>query len=143
MHVCVYVCLYVYMYTYIYIYIHRETNTDRSNSMVIGFSPLHILYGHDAAVNAVACSVALDLVASASDDGSIILHSLFKGTYNCRSLSLFLAITYNCMSLPLSLSHTHSISLFLCSIFVEYNSNIPRIRRYITPKPFSMCLSTF
>ena len=48
-------------------------------------SPVHILYGHDAAVNAVACCASLDIVASASDDGTVILHSLHKGTY-LRSL---------------------------------------------------------
>lgn len=60
-------------------------NPDGNPGEIVNPTPLHILYGHDAAVNAVASSMSLDLVASASDDGTVIMHSLSRGTY-IRSL---------------------------------------------------------
>jgi hypothetical protein len=49
--------------------------------------PLHVLYGHDDAVNCVSVNVEMDLVASGSDDGTIILHKLRDGVY-IRSISV-------------------------------------------------------
>lgn len=49
--------------------------------------PLHVLYGHDDAVNCVSVNVEIDLVASGSDDGTIILHKLRDGIY-IRSLTV-------------------------------------------------------
>lgn len=49
--------------------------------------PLHVLYGHDDAVNCVSVNVEMDLVASGSDDGTIILHKLRDGIY-IRSITV-------------------------------------------------------
>ena len=49
--------------------------------------PLHLLYGHDDAVNCVSVSPELDIVVSGSDDGTIIVHKLREGIY-VRSISL-------------------------------------------------------
>ncbi|KAK3721190.1 hypothetical protein RRG08_044202 [Elysia crispata] len=43
--------------------------------------PLQILYGHDSEVTAVHISTEMDLVVSASKDGSVILHTVLKGHY--------------------------------------------------------------
>jgi len=43
--------------------------------------PYHVLQGHDDAVIAIWCDPVLDLVASGSVDGTIILHSLRDGGY--------------------------------------------------------------
>merc|ERR1712000_592061 len=43
--------------------------------------PKHVLYGHDDAVNCLAINAELDIVASGSDDGTIIIHKLREGTY--------------------------------------------------------------
>jgi WD40 repeat protein len=40
-----------------------------------------MLYGHDESVSCVAVAPELDLVASGSDDGTIILHTLREGKY--------------------------------------------------------------
>jgi WD40 repeat protein len=50
-------------------------------------NPLHLLYGHDDAVNCVSVSPELDIVVSGSDDGTIIVHKLREGIY-VRSISL-------------------------------------------------------
>ena len=50
-------------------------------------SPLHLLYGHDDAVNCVAINPEMDIVVSGSDDGTIIVHKLREGIY-VRSISL-------------------------------------------------------
>ncbi|KAH9489603.1 Neurobeachin-like protein 1 [Bulinus truncatus] len=43
--------------------------------------PLQTLYGHDSEVTAVHISTELDLVVSASKDGTVILHTVLKGHY--------------------------------------------------------------
>jgi WD40 repeat protein len=47
--------------------------------------PLHQLYGHDDSINCVAVNAELDLIASGSDDGTVMLHTLREGVY-LRSL---------------------------------------------------------
>lgn len=49
--------------------------------------PLHVLYGHDDAVNCVAINCELNIVASGSDDGTIMISDLRRGVY-IRSLQL-------------------------------------------------------
>jgi WD40 repeat protein len=49
--------------------------------------PMHVLYGHDDAVNCVSVNPELDLVVSGSDDGTIIVHKLREGIY-IRSIAL-------------------------------------------------------
>ena len=49
--------------------------------------PLHVLYGHDDAVNCVNVCVEVDVVVSGSDDGTIIVHKLREGIY-IRSISV-------------------------------------------------------
>jgi len=44
-------------------------------------TPVHVLYGHDDAVNCVAVLAELDLIASGSDDGTVILYTLREGQY--------------------------------------------------------------
>ena len=39
------------------------------------------LYGHDDAITCISCVRELDLVVSASEDGSVIVHTLFGGRY--------------------------------------------------------------
>ena len=41
----------------------------------------HTLTGHDDAVTSLATSPELDIVVSASDDGSVVVHTLHNGTY--------------------------------------------------------------
>ncbi|GFO07271.1 neurobeachin-like protein 1, partial [Plakobranchus ocellatus] len=43
--------------------------------------PLQTLYGHDSEVTAVHISTEMDLVVSASKDGTVILHTVLKGLY--------------------------------------------------------------
>ena len=43
--------------------------------------PIHILFGHDDAVSAVAIDADLDMVASVSLDGTCIVHTLKSGVY--------------------------------------------------------------
>lgn len=47
----------------------------------IGSLPRHTLSGHDGAVTCLALCLQLDVVASGSVDGSVILHSPGEGTY--------------------------------------------------------------
>jgi WD40 repeat protein len=49
--------------------------------------PLHILYGHDAAVTSVAVNTGLDLLISGSEDWTCIIHTLKEGAY-VRTLSM-------------------------------------------------------
>ncbi len=44
-------------------------------------SPVLTLYGHDDAINCIAASAELDVIASGSDDGTIIIHTLREGIY--------------------------------------------------------------
>ena len=44
-------------------------------------TPIHTLTGHDDAVTCLATSPELDIVVSASEDGSVVVHTLFRGTY--------------------------------------------------------------
>lgn len=63
----------------------------------IGQRPLHVLYGHDDAVNCVDICVELDVVVSGSDDGTIIVHKLREGAY-IRSISVEPSPTSGTMS---------------------------------------------
>jgi WD40 repeat protein len=56
-----------------------EILNDKENPF--GSNPLHILFGHDDAVTCVAVNAEFDLVASGSEDGTIILHNLRDGLY--------------------------------------------------------------
>jgi WD40 repeat protein len=44
-------------------------------------TPVHVLYGHDDAVNCVAVLAELDLIVSGSDDGTVIVYTLREGQY--------------------------------------------------------------
>ncbi|BFZ22107.1 hypothetical protein BsWGS_25146 [Bradybaena similaris] len=50
-------------------------------SVNLNTKPLQTLYGHDSEVTAVHISTELDLVISASKDGTVILHTVLKGLY--------------------------------------------------------------
>ncbi|XP_059178496.1 neurobeachin-like protein 1 [Physella acuta] len=50
-------------------------------SVNLSNKPLQTLYGHDSEVTAVHISTELDLVVSASKDGTVILHTVHKGHY--------------------------------------------------------------
>uniref|UniRef100_A0A2C9M808 BEACH domain-containing protein n=1 Tax=Biomphalaria glabrata TaxID=6526 RepID=A0A2C9M808_BIOGL len=50
-------------------------------SVNLNSKPLQTLYGHDSEVTAVHISTELDLVVSASKDGTVILHTVLKGHY--------------------------------------------------------------
>lgn len=43
--------------------------------------PLHILYGHTDTVTSVDISIELDMVVSASLDGTVNIHTIRKGHY--------------------------------------------------------------
>jgi hypothetical protein len=47
----------------------------------VNASPILTLYGHDDAINCIAANAELDIIASGSDDGTIIIHTLKDGTY--------------------------------------------------------------
>ena len=55
-----------------------DVQPDKSNRIV---SLLGTIHGHDDMINCVAVNVALDIIVSGSDDGSMILHSLREQTY--------------------------------------------------------------
>jgi WD40 repeat protein len=57
-----------------------EVYPEKSSNPVVS-QPLHVLYGHDDTVTAVASNAELDLVVSGSDDGTIIIHSLRQGSF--------------------------------------------------------------
>lgn len=44
-------------------------------------TPLRTLYGHDDCVTSVSVNIELDVVASGSNDGTVILHTLREGSY--------------------------------------------------------------
>jgi len=44
-------------------------------------TPIHILYGHDDGITCVDVSSDLDIVVSSSRDGTLNVHSLFRGHY--------------------------------------------------------------
>tara|TARA_B110000090_G_C13236188_1_gene390630 strand:- start:225 stop:746 length:522 start_codon:yes stop_codon:yes gene_type:complete len=60
-----------------------EVNPDPPvfGEMPVNVTPLHTLSGHDATVNCVSCCPEMDLVASGSDDGTIMIHTLREGAY--------------------------------------------------------------
>jgi len=43
--------------------------------------PLHTLFGHDAGVTCVDLTLKLDMIVSASEDGTVIVHTLRGGVY--------------------------------------------------------------
>ena len=47
--------------------------------LVLKERPRHVLYGHSDAVVCLAVCTELDLVVSASQDGSLLFHTLFEG----------------------------------------------------------------
>jgi WD40 repeat protein len=47
----------------------------------ISWTPLQVLYGHDNTVTCLAVNAAMDMVASGSDDGTVILSTLRDGQY--------------------------------------------------------------
>ena len=59
---------------------------DFGSSVTLEPSPVHILYGHDDGVISVDVSIELDMVVSASVDGSVNIHTLKKG-YFVKTLS--------------------------------------------------------
>lgn len=61
--------------------------------------PRHILYGHSDAVVCLALSVELDLVVSASADGTILFHTLSDGRCGHAAPEAF---THTRTSLPVS-----------------------------------------
>ncbi|DBA78126.1 TPA: hypothetical protein ACH3X2_008097 [Trebouxia sp. C0005] len=50
-------------------------------SLVLRDRPRHVLYGHSDAVACLAVCTDLDLVVSASADGSVLFHTLLEGRY--------------------------------------------------------------
>ena len=61
--------------------------------------PRHILYGHSDAVVCLALSVELDLVVSASADGTILFHTLSDGRCGPAAAKGFMCIYSACLSL--------------------------------------------
>ena len=64
-------------------------------SLVVRDRPRHVLYGHSDAVVCLAVCTQLDMVVSASADGSLLFHTLLEGRYGCcccccRVISLLL-----------------------------------------------------
>lgn len=58
-----------------------EATNDIPDGSYINPTPKHVLYGHDDEVLCVAVNSDLDVVVSASKDGSCIIHTLRKGRY--------------------------------------------------------------
>jgi WD40 repeat protein len=56
-----------------------EVNPDRAAP--VSWNPLHVLYGHDDTVTCLAVNAVMDIVASGSDDGTVILSALREGQY--------------------------------------------------------------
>jgi WD40 repeat protein len=52
----------------------------------IDVEPIWTLYGHDLPVNCISCVGSSDVVVSASEDGTVIVHTLNSGTYT-RTIS--------------------------------------------------------
>ena len=50
--------------------------------LVLRDRPRHVLYGHSDAVVCLAVCTELDLVVSASSDGSLLFHTLLEGRYS-------------------------------------------------------------
>jgi WD40 repeat protein len=42
---------------------------------------MHILYGHKAPVTSVDISIELDMIVSGSTDGTVNIHTIYKGYY--------------------------------------------------------------
>ena len=51
------------------------------NSINLDPSPMHILYGHTASVTSVDISIELDMIVSASLDGTVNIHTIRKGHF--------------------------------------------------------------
>ncbi|XP_064646322.1 neurobeachin-like protein 1 isoform X2 [Lineus longissimus] len=58
-----------------------EITFQSSFSHSVNPRPKQTLYGHDHAVTCVKISIELDMAASASNDGTIIIHTVMKGQY--------------------------------------------------------------
>lgn len=83
-----------------------DINTERENGMPISTHPIHILYGHDDAVNCVDINPEMDLVVSGSDDGTVILHNLRDGAYIRSIIDMGKSYTIN-RNIPLPTLPTH------------------------------------
>lgn len=85
--------------------------------------PVHILYGHTNTVTSVDISNELDLVVSASLDGTVNLHTVRTGSY-VKSLSFSnekIAIFKNLM---LKLSNERQLLVYVSGELFENNSQI-------------------
>ena len=63
-----------------------QISQEYGNSVNLDPTPMHILYGHTDCVTAVDISIELDIVVSASMDGTVNMHTILKG-YFVKSIS--------------------------------------------------------
>lgn len=60
---------------------------ENGTSVNLDPTPMNILYGHTAPVTSVDISIELDMVISGSIDGSVNIHTIYKGYY-VRTLAI-------------------------------------------------------
>ena len=89
---------------------------DFGSSVTLDPTPMHILYGHDDGITSVDVSIELDMVASASIDGTINIHTLKKGyfvktiSFLNENISRFLSLNVRISNQRNILVYTHAIA---------------------------------
>jgi hypothetical protein len=58
-----------------------EILVDKVKQTITSITQIRTLFGHDDSISCIASNAELDLIASGSDDGTIILHNLRDGKY--------------------------------------------------------------
>ena len=91
-------------------------------------TPMHILYGHSDCVTGVDISIELDIVVSASLDGTINIHTILKGyfvkTISFQNEKICLFTDFN-----VKLNNQRHMLIYTSAI-VQEKLNEPKVKFY-------------
>jgi WD40 repeat protein len=88
-------------------------------------TPINILYGHSKAVTSVDISLELDMVISGSEDGTINIHTIYKGNF-VRTLFLEKESLLKNTYINLKLSNERYILVYMKTILLDFSNKEQR-----------------
>lgn len=88
------------------------------NSVNLDPTPMHILYGHSNCVTGIDISIELDIVVSASIDGTINMHTILKG-YFVKTISFTNEKIYRFTDFNVKLNNQRHMLIYTSCIVQE------------------------
>ena len=92
------------------------------NSVNLDHTPMHILYGHTDSVTGVDISIELDIVISASLDGTINMHTILKGCF-VRTISFRNESICRFNDFNVKLNDQRHILIYMSAVYLDKANN--------------------